>query len=60
MKKYLPDFYNGIYKLETTTEKQKDYPNIIQEYIEQIENNNVLQGQNGTYFERASRDIATI
>ena len=60
VKKYLPDFYNGIYKLETTTEKQKDYPNIIQEYIEQIENNNVLQGQNGTYFERASRDIATI
>lgn len=60
MKKYLPDFYIGIYKLETTTEKQKDYPNIIQEYIEQIENNNVLQGQNGTYFERTSRDIATI
>lgn len=58
--KYLPEFYNGIYKLETTTEKQKDYPDIIQEYIEQIENNNVLQGQNGTYFERASRDIATI
>lgn len=57
---YLPEFYNGAYKLETTLEKQKDFPNFIQEYIKRIEHSNETQGKNGIFFGHGTRDISTV
>ena len=57
---YLPEFYTGAYKLETTLEKQKDFPDFIQEYIKRIEHSNETQGKNGRFFGHGTRDIATV
>lgn len=57
---YLPEFYTGAYKLETTLEKQKDFPDFIQEYIKRIEHSNETQGKNGQFFGHGTRDIATV
>ena len=57
---YLPEFYTGAYKLETTLEKQKDFPDFIQEYIKRIEHSNETQGKNGQFFGHGTRDISTV
>lgn len=57
---YLLDFYNGVYKLETTEDKQKDFPKFIEQYVKRIEDSNASQGRNGYFFGHSTRDIATV
>lgn len=57
---FMPQYYNGVYKLETTENKEKDFPIFLQNYVQQIKNSNETQGKNGSYFGHNSRDIATI
>lgn len=57
---YLPKYYEGDYKLETTENEQQDIPKFIRKYVEQIKENNETQGKNGTYFGRGVRESAVI
>ena len=57
---YLPDYYNGVYKLETTENEQRDLPCFLQKYIEKVRKNNETQGKNGTFFGHGVRNIAII
>lgn len=57
---FLPQYYNSDYKLETTKNKEKDFPVFLQNYVQQIKKSNETQGKNGSYFGHGSRDIATI
>ncbi|MBR3809173.1 MAG: hypothetical protein IKK46_02585 [Clostridia bacterium] len=57
---YLPSYYNGDYKLETTENEQIDLPIFVQQYVENVREKNKNQGKNGTYFSRGVRDIAVI
>lgn len=57
---YFPNYYKGIYKLETTENKKQDMPVFVREYVEQIKNNNEKQGKNGAYFDHGIREIATV
>lgn len=57
---YLPAFYNGDYKLETTEMVQKDISIFIQQYVDQINKNNATQGVGGAFFDYATRYAATI
>ncbi|MCI8800611.1 MAG: hypothetical protein HFH88_12490 [Lachnospiraceae bacterium] len=58
--KYMPDYYNGMYKLQTSINEAQDRPRFIKECVERIKQNNIEQGKNGTYFGHAYRDTATI
>lgn len=58
--KYLPLFYSGDYKLETATTAQKDLPVFVQQYIDQINQNNAAQGANGMFFAHNIQYAATI
>lgn len=60
VRKYFPIFYEGTYKLETTTNPKNDYQEYLNKCIERIRESNNSQGKNGTYFEHGTRDIATI
>ncbi len=57
---YFPNYYKGIYKLETTENKKQDMSVFVREYVEQIKNNNEKQGKNGAYFGHSVREIATV
>lgn len=57
---YLPEFYNGIYKLETTEDKYNEFPKFIRKYVNHIENSNESQGKNGHFFGHSTLDIATV
>ncbi|MDE7172403.1 MAG: hypothetical protein K2O11_11105 [Oscillospiraceae bacterium] len=57
---YLPNYYNGIYKLETTESEKQDMPAFVREYIEHIKKSNETQGKNGAYFGHGRREIATV
>ena len=57
---YLPEFYNGTYKLETTEDKCQDFPKFIQRYVKRIVNSNESQGKNGCFSIHGTRDIATV
>lgn len=57
---YLPDYYNGIYKLETTENEKQDMPIFVREYVEHIKKDNEAQGKNGVYFGHGRREIATV
>ena len=58
--KYLSGYYEGIYKLETTENKNRDMPAFVKEYIERIRKNNETQGKDGVYFGHGTREIATV
>ncbi len=58
--KYFPNYYKGIYKLETTESKKQDLPIFVREYIKSIKKSNEIQGQGGTYFVSGTREIATV
>ena len=60
IKKYMPDFYNNSYKLETTKDKPIVYLEFVQKYINIIKVNNEKQGKNGTFFGRGEREIETL
>lgn len=57
---YFPNYYNGIYKLETTENEKQDIPAFVKEYIEYIKKSNETQGKNGVYFGHVRREIATV
>ena len=56
---HFPEFYSKTYKLETTEAEQEDLPRFIQQYVEQINSNNVRQGAGGVYYEHSTRNAAT-
>lgn len=58
--KYLPNYYGGDYKLETSENENQDMPGFVREYIERIRTSNEDQGKNGVYFGHGTRDIATV
>lgn len=58
--KYLSGYYEDIYKLETTENKNRDMPAFVKEYIERIRKNNETQGKDGVYFGHGAREIATV
>lgn len=57
---YLPDYYKGEYKLETTEDENQDMPAFVREYAERIQKNNEDQNINGVYVDHGTRDIATV
>lgn len=57
---YLPNYYNGIYKLETTENEKRDMPSFVLEYIGYIKQNNERQGKNGVYFGHGRREAAIV
>ena len=57
---YLPNYYGGAYKLETSENENQDMPGFIQEYTERIRTSNEKQGKDGVYFGRGTREIATV
>lgn len=57
---YLPNYYEGVYKLETTKNEKQDMPVFVRQYAECIQKNNKTQGENGVYSERGIREIATV
>ncbi len=60
IQKYMPDFYDSDYKLDTTEDKNKDMPAFVAKYIQSIHQSNVTQGLNGVYSVRFSGDIQTV
>lgn len=60
IKNHLPDYYQNIYKLETTDNKTTDLPQFIEKYVQLIKVNNERQGRNGAFFGHGTREIATI
>lgn len=58
--KYLPNFYKGDYKLETTENEQSDLPSLIQKYIDIVRKNNETQGKSRDFFGLRVRNIAII
>lgn len=59
IEKYLPDYYENDYKLETSN-KENDSIAFIEKYLESIKENNKNQGKNGMYFGYSSRKILII
>lgn len=57
---YLPSYYEGVYKLETTEDSKQDMPVFVREYAEHIQKRNETQGKNGVYSEYGTREIATV
>ena len=57
---YLPNYYSGDYKLETSENESQDMPGFIREYIGRIRTSNEKQGKDGVYFGRGTREIATV
>lgn len=57
---YLPKFYNGVYKMEVAKNDAVELTDSLKTYVEQIKVNNETQGKDGVYYERATRDIATV
>lgn len=57
---YLPSFYNGIYKLETTEQQQTDLPIFVQKYVDQINDHNATQGVGGAFVDYSTRYAATL
>lgn len=45
----MPEFYEGDYKLETTTNVEEDIPKFISKYIQETRTRNIEQGKNGTF-----------
>lgn len=57
--KYLPNYYQNIYKLETT-ENENDLLKFMEKYVQSVKTNNEKQGRNGTFFIHGIREIAII
>lgn len=57
---YLPNYYGGTYKLETSENESQDMPGFVREYVERIKKSNETQGKNGVYFGHGTREIATV
>lgn len=59
VKELMPEFYNDIYKLESTLNSLADLPVFMNSYIEQIRIDNDNQGKNGRYYSSGTRYIST-
>lgn len=57
---YLPDYFEGTYKLETTENEKQDMPVFVRKYVENIKKSNETQGKNGYYFGHSERELATV
>ena len=57
---YFPNYYENVYKLETTENEKQDIPMFVRQYVEQIQKNNETQGKDGVYFGHFTREIATV
>lgn len=57
---HFPKYYESTYKLETTKNEKQDLPDFVEKYAESIKKSNETQGSNGVYFERGTREIATV
>ena len=57
---YFPQYYSGVYLLETTENEQQDLPGLVKGYVEEAKKTNVSQGQNGMFFGHGTRTLATI
>lgn len=57
---HFSEYYESTYKLETTKNEQHDLPAFVEKYAESIKKSNETQGSNGVYFERGTREIATV
>lgn len=57
---YLPQYYNVIYKLETTLNSNQELHSFVKKCITDIKRKNETQGKNGTYFGHSTREIATV
>lgn len=60
VEKFLPQYYQSDYKLETTDRPSADLPLFIAQYVQSIKVDNENQGKNGAYFGGGERKIATI
>ncbi|MGN0487864.1 MAG: hypothetical protein ACI4HO_01225 [Ruminococcus sp.] len=58
--KYLPNYYNDSYLLNTTDAPEKTYPNFIKKYIDEQNNDNRKQGENGAFFESGIKKLYAI
>ena len=58
--KYLPSYYEGVYKLETTEDSKQDMPVFVREYAKRIQKHNETQGENGVYSDYGTREVATV
>lgn len=58
--KYLPVYYEGEYKLETTENTERDMPEFVRKYVKRIQESNERQGKNGSYFRYGPRNIAVV
>ena len=56
---YLPNYYGGAYKLETSENENQDMPGFVQEYTERIRTSNEEQGKNGVYPYTAAHSSST-
>lgn len=56
---YLPQYYSGDYKLETTEEYQ-DFTTFLEQYIHYVQRDNIEQGKDGRYFGHGVRYIAIV
>ena len=46
---FLPEFFSGEYRLETTKNKQTDFGYFVHRYVKDIQLANIEQGKNGRY-----------
>lgn len=53
IKNKMPDFYKGVYLLETTVNENIDFPKFINMYVEEMIEINEKIGKNGMYFTKA-------
>lgn len=60
IEKFLPEYYENDYKLETTNHPSTDFPKFIAKYVQSIKTDNENQGKNGVYSGGGKRKIATI
>lgn len=57
---YLPTYYGGAYRLETSENENQDMLGFVREYAERIRKSNETQGKDGVYFGHGTREIATV
>ncbi len=50
VQEFLPRFYEGEYRLETTESVDTDYPVLLRKYIDVVKVDNKKQGADGTYY----------
>ena len=58
--KYFSEYYNSIYRIETTQDAKNDYPEFARKFIINIRKNNEQQGKDGRYFGHGTNEIRAI